>query len=61
MISYMRHVLSLLLLLGVLNAQEITSPEKFFGFQLGADKKMARWDKMVEYYSASSKSRAAAA
>src|SRR5215472_15624060 len=31
-------------------AQEITSPEKFFGFQLGADKKMARWDKIVEYY-----------
>src|SRR4029077_8733512 len=51
MISYMRHVLSLLLLLGILNAQEITSPEKFFGFQLGADKKIARWDKIVEYYS----------
>src|SRR5580698_11674479 len=32
-------------------AQEITAPEKFFGFQLGADKKMARWDKIVEYYS----------
>jgi hypothetical protein len=31
-------------------AQEITTPEKFFGFQLGADKKMARWDKIVEYY-----------
>ena len=28
----------------------ITSPEKFFGFQMGADLKMARWDKMVEYY-----------
>lgn len=27
-----------------------TSPEKFFGFQLGTDRKMARWDKMVEYY-----------
>jgi hypothetical protein len=31
-------------------AQEITPPEKFFGFQLGADRKMARWDKIVEYY-----------
>jgi hypothetical protein len=31
-------------------AQEITTPEKFFGFQLGADKKMARWDKIVEYF-----------
>jgi len=30
--------------------QEITTPEKFFGFPLGADKKMARWDKIVEYY-----------
>ncbi len=31
-------------------AQEITSPEEFFGFQLGSDRKMARWDKIVEYY-----------
>jgi len=29
---------------------QITSPEKFFGFQLGSDRKMARWDKMVDYY-----------
>jgi len=28
----------------------ITSPEKFFGFEMGADKKMARWDKLVDYY-----------
>jgi Zinc carboxypeptidase len=28
-----------------------TTPEQFFGFQLGADRKMARWDKIVEYYS----------
>ena len=31
-------------------AQEITPPEKFFAFQLGSDRKMARWDKIVEYY-----------
>jgi Zinc carboxypeptidase len=30
---------------------QITTPEKFFGFQLGADNKMARWDKIVEYFS----------
>src|SRR5262245_65690193 len=30
----------------------IPSPEKFFGFQMGADRKMARWDKLVEYYKA---------
>lgn len=29
---------------------EITTPEKFFGFQLGADRQMARWDKIVEYF-----------
>ena len=27
-----------------------TSPEAFFGFQMGADRKMARWDRMVDYY-----------
>ena len=32
-------------------AQEIPSPEEFFGFQMGADRKLARWDKLVEYYS----------
>jgi hypothetical protein len=31
-------------------AQEIPSPESFFGFQMGADRKLARWDKLVEYY-----------
>ena len=29
---------------------QVTSPEKFFGFQMGADRKIARWDKLVEYY-----------
>ena len=28
----------------------ITSPEKYFGFQMGADRKMARWDKIVDYF-----------
>ncbi len=28
----------------------ITSTEKFFGFRLGSDRKIARWDSMVEYY-----------
>ena len=30
--------------------QQITSPDTFFGFQMGADRKLARWDKLVEYY-----------
>ncbi len=29
---------------------QITTPEEFFGFKLGTDKKLARWDKIVEYY-----------
>jgi hypothetical protein len=28
----------------------VTSPEKFFGFELGSDRHIARWDKIVEYY-----------
>ena len=31
-------------------AQEIPSPEEFFGFRMGADRQLARWDKLVEYY-----------
>jgi hypothetical protein len=53
----MRHFRSALALFVVallctasLDAQTITSPEKFFGYQLGADRHMARWDKIVEYY-----------
>ena len=29
---------------------QVTSPDKFFGFRMGADRKVARWDKLVEYY-----------
>ena len=31
-------------------AVDVPSPEAFFGFQMGADRKLARWDKLVEYY-----------
>ena len=37
-------------LLAAVAQGQVTSPEKFFGFQLGSDRKMARWDKIVEYY-----------
>ena len=46
----MRTLSLLTLLPTVLAAQTITSPEQFFGFRLGSDKHMARWDKIVEYY-----------
>ncbi|RPI27965.1 MAG: peptidase M14 family protein, partial [Acidobacteria bacterium] len=38
---------------GLLMAQtapRVTRPEEFFGFRLGSDKKIARWDKLVAYY-----------
>ncbi len=31
-------------------AQEVTSPEEFFGFQMGTDRKLANWTQLVEYY-----------
>ncbi len=44
--------LSLVLaLLAPVAVAQITPPDKFFGFQLGADRKIARWDKIVEYFS----------
>ncbi|MDH7492965.1 MAG: M14 family metallopeptidase [Candidatus Saccharicenans sp.] len=30
--------------------EKITPPESFFGFQLGADRKIARWEKIVDYF-----------
>ena len=30
---------------------KITRPEEFFGHRLGADRKIVRWDKIVEYFS----------
>ena len=29
---------------------QIPTPEQFFGFPVGADKKLIRWDKMLEYF-----------
>ena len=31
-------------------ANDITPPHTFFGFQLGTDRELARWDKIVEYF-----------
>lgn len=31
-------------------SKKIPSPEEFFGFKMGADRKLARWDKIIEYY-----------
>ena len=32
------------------NAMSVKSPEEFFGHEMGADRKMAKWDKIVEYF-----------
>ena len=29
---------------------EIPTPESYFGFQMGADRKLARWDRIVDYF-----------
>ena len=34
----------------------LPSPEQFFGFQMGADRKLANWDKLHEYYQLLAKS-----
>jgi hypothetical protein len=36
--------------LAVAQTPRVTSPEAFFGYRIGADRKLARWDKLVEYY-----------
>ena len=35
---------------------ELPSPEQFFGYQMGADRKLANWDKLLEYYQTLAKS-----
>ncbi len=35
---------------GAVAAAETPTPEQFFGFRMGTDKKLARWDKIVEYF-----------
>ncbi len=55
--SYGRRVLFHLVVLGALlgfgaseiRGQQIPSPQQYFGFQVGADKKLVRYDQIVEY------------
>src|SRR5574338_65650 len=37
-------------------ADAVPTPEQFFGFRIGADNKLARWDKIVDYMKAVSSS-----
>jgi hypothetical protein len=43
-------VLCVSLALAIPAQAQVTAPEKFFGFQLGSDRKIARWDKIVDYF-----------
>ncbi|MEZ4417731.1 MAG: M14 family metallopeptidase [Gemmatimonadota bacterium] len=50
-------VFALLTAVGVLTpaglsaqAAQVPTPEAYFGFRMGSDGRLARWDKMVEYY-----------
>ena len=36
--------------IGAQQAGAPVAPEKFFGFQMGADRKLANWDRLLEYY-----------
>src|SRR5579872_1621115 len=46
----MRTLLACAGIMGALaSGQSIPTPEEFFGFKIGADKKLARYDKIVEY------------
>ena len=44
--------LATLLVLGLAPTaqQGVPTPEQFFGFRMGTDNKLARWDKIVEYF-----------
>ena len=53
--NFKRIILGLFLFVFIVNTSSvaqnnITSPEEFFGFQMGADYKLARWDKLVDYF-----------
>ncbi len=44
------HILALVLTFTTVAAfgQSVPSPEEFYGFKMGADGELARWDKIVE-------------
>jgi hypothetical protein len=47
----MRRIMAALALwCAVVSAQTIPTPEQYFGFRIGADRKIARYDKIAEYF-----------
>jgi hypothetical protein len=54
-LSFKKSLVGLFLLLGMLypgfiTAQDLPTPEQYFGFKMGADRKLAHWDDLVKYY-----------
>jgi hypothetical protein len=47
--SYVTAVVTLVTVLTVGAQTAIPTPEQFFGFRIGSDNKLARWDKIVDY------------
>ena len=46
---YVKFVILIFLVLFNLSFSQILSPEKFFGFRIGEDKKLIGWDEIVSY------------
>jgi len=57
-VKYFRHIQIFMLVIFVIGfitstaeaQKKVTSPNDFFGFELGSDRKIARWDKIVDYF-----------
>ncbi|MDH5761137.1 MAG: M14 family zinc carboxypeptidase, partial [Gemmatimonadota bacterium] len=49
-ISFIAALVSFTVLPVAVATQEIPSPEEHFGFAMGTDRKLARWDEILEYF-----------
>ena len=47
-----RRLISALFLIALTATAAVQTPEQYFGFRIGSDKKLVRWDKIVEYMQA---------
>ena len=47
-----RRLISALFVVALTATAAVQSPEQYFGFRIGSDKKLVRWDKIVEYMQA---------
>ena len=47
-----RRLIASFCLLALAATATVPTPEQYFGFRIGSDKKLVRWDKIVEYLQA---------